>query len=49
MCVAVDGGLLVNLIWLPLLLGSFFVAMGSFVGRVADGFGMSILFVGWSS
>ena len=32
MCVAADGGSLVNLIGLPLLLGSFFLAMGSLLG-----------------
>jgi hypothetical protein len=41
MCVAADGGSPVNLIGLPLLLESFFVAMGSFIGRVADGFDAS--------
>ena len=46
MCVAADGGSLVYLIWLPLLFGSFLVAMGSFIGSVADGFDMSILLVG---
>ena len=46
MRVAADGGSLVNLIVFPLLLGSFFVVMGSFIGRVADGFDTSILLVG---
>ncbi len=31
---------------IALLMGSFFVAMGSFIGCVADGFDMSILLVG---
>ena len=46
MRVAADGGLLVNLIGMPLLLGSFFLAMGSFIGRVADGFDLLVLSVG---
>jgi hypothetical protein len=46
MRVAANGGSLVNLIGLPLLLGSFFLAMGSFIGCVADGFDLLVLLVG---
>ncbi len=46
MRVAADGELLVNLIGFPFLLGSFFLAMGSFIGHVADGFDLSVSSVG---
>ncbi len=42
MRVAADGGSLVNLIGLHLLLGSLFLAMGSFIGLVADGFDLLV-------